>query len=100
VGKLSLETNYTFCAISYVLFHFDTLHGSKDRYVDALLSQHLSHNYLVDNAFILHSQNIPWEISVTLVTSLHAERLMTHGSLPDKSKRRIQKVVVDSSPRK
>ena len=68
MGKLSLETNYTFCEISYVLFHFDTLHRCKDRDVDALLSEHLSHNDLVENAFILHSQNIPWEISVTLVT--------------------------------
>jgi hypothetical protein len=68
VGKLSLETNYTFCAISFVLFHFDTLHGSKDRDVDALLSEQLSHNDLVDHAFIRYSQNIPWEISVTLVT--------------------------------
>ena len=114
VGKLNLETNYTFCAISFVLFHFDTLHGSKDRDVDALLSEQISHNDLVDNAFIRYSQNIPWEISVTLVTWLHAERLRTLGSLSltrakdfsrvftssGPTQTPIQKVVVGSSPRK
>jgi len=61
-GKTKFRNKLHVLSYELRLFHFDTLHGSKDRDVDALLSEHVSHNDLVDNSFILHSQNIPWEI--------------------------------------
>ena len=50
----------------------------------------MSHNDLVGNSLLLHSQNTPWEISVTVVTGLHAGRLRIRGSVPDRSKRLLQ----------